>query len=142
MAKPLDVEMAALSVAVATPQVDAYTVAASRNAFAGTTDAAPHAASSGVNPPVNAGYDDAASMRHGRVAGRSASLAFRHIVGEELDGDTEGTLGDVLGEMFGIANRHLSRAWYLGLLGMAVLPVAGVIAWKAYQPRKTEGEGR
>lgn len=141
MSNPLDVEMAALSVAAAVPHVNVDEVANARNAFAGRGASGEHGALSAGNHAQHAGYDDATCARHGRVAGRSVGIGFRHIVGENLDGDTENTLGDILGEMFGIANRHTSRSLYLGMLGLAVLPVVGVIVWKAYQPAPKTPEG-
>lgn len=85
-------------------------------------------------------YDDATSSRHGRVAARSINMGFKAATGEGLDSDTSQTLGDVLGEMFGLASRHVNRLVYIAMLGMCVVPLIAVVLLKVLKPEAAQNE--
>lgn len=85
-------------------------------------------------PAQPALYEDGVTSRHGKVAARSINMSLKTATGEELDPDMSATLGDILGEIFGLASRHVSRMVYMVMLALCVLPVLAAVLAKILKP--------
>jgi len=88
-------------------------------------------ASMAVDAPREAVFDDDSSSRHGRITAKSLGIGYKKIVGEALDGDIQGTISDVMGEVFSATSKTGNKAVYWSLLGLGLLPLFGVMVMGA-----------
>lgn len=138
-AKPLNIDAKVTQAIAESPEIDAQKGERARDAMNTAHGAPKNDAPAPQEPAV---YADDVAARHGRVTAKSLNIGFNSIVGEKLDSDMETTLGDVMGEMFGIMSRLGNRWLYLGLLAVGVLPVfatVGISAWKAITMKPEKG---
>lgn len=135
MAKQLDVNGLADEAITSSPDVDTAKAERAKQAFTGDAGAA---ASVEAQSMV---LTDDVSLRHGRVAARSVGIGFKSIVGEPLEDDISGTMGDVFGELFGLISRTGSKAFYWGLLGLTMVPVLGAVGFSIFKTLQSGKKG-
>ena len=104
--------------------------------------ASPEAPLGVSQPPAQPIYTDADAKRHGGVVGRLLGMGYRDAYGTPLENDVEATAGDVFGEVFGLLSRVGNRWVYVGtLLGVTVLPLAGLMAWRLFKAQEKPTNG-
>lgn len=64
-----------------------------------------------------------ASLRHGKIAGRSLAIGYQRSTGKDLDKEVADTAGEAMGEVFAAVAATGSKLIYWSLLLLALLPV-------------------
>lgn len=103
-------------------------------------EAAAPSAPTAVDLPREALFDDDAAGRHGRITAKSLGIGYKKVVGEALDGDIQGTISDVMGEVFSATSKSGNKAVYWGLLGLGLLPLLGVMVMGAMATWRESGK--